>query len=204
MDRLTATDYYGAAFDVLAAAGGDGLTIATMCDQLQVTKGSFYHHFDSMPGFVTGLIDYWAITYGDRVIAAARAERDPQRRLDQFVDLGLDLPHAAEAAIRAWARSRPDVAEVVARVDKRRERYLTDAMAALGIERARARMLAQLGLDLVIGAQHRAAAVDGRSLQAVLVQYLELLRLEIDAVRPGRRRCPQRPYSRSTVATRTR
>jgi AcrR family transcriptional regulator len=178
VDRLSAADYFGAALEVLAEHGSEALTIAALGDRLQVTKGSFYHHFGSLPGFVEQLLAYWETEHGDRVIAGPRAEPDAWRRVESLTTVGLRLPHASEAALRAWGRSRPDVAEVVARVDRRRERQLADSIAAVGGDRARARLLARTGLTLLVGAQQREHPVDLRRMRAVLEEFVYLVEVE--------------------------
>jgi AcrR family transcriptional regulator len=162
---VTAEDYFREAFAVLGDYGSDGLTIALLGDRLGVTKGSFYHHFGGMPGFVDQLLAYWTHHEGSRLTALARSQRDPAVRLAGWIDYAVDLPHACEAAIRAWGRSNPVVAESVAQVDKRRERYVTDAVAALGFDRAAARVLARIVLNVLAGVQQREQPVDRRRLR---------------------------------------
>ncbi len=188
MQRLSTSDYFREALEILATVGSDGLTIANLGERLNVTKGSFYHHFGGMPSFAEALLAYWETEHSDRLIAAARAERDPDRRVDLVIDIAVDLPHESEAAIRAWGRSQPDVAEVVAGVDKRRERLLVDAVVAIGVERPRARLLARIGLNLLIGAQQRENPVDRTRLQQVFEEYRKLVYFEVVAARAPRRR----------------
>jgi AcrR family transcriptional regulator len=186
-DRLSAPDYFRAALDVLGEAGSDGLTIAALCARLKVTKGSFYHHFLGMPDFVDELLTFWEAEHSDRVVAAPRTERDPRRRLDSLAAVAMELPHDSEAALRAWGRSRADVAEAVGRVDKRRERQLTDTIAALGVDRVRARTLARLALNLLIGGQQRDSPVDVRRLRLTMEDYLALVHGELDGAVRSRR-----------------
>ena len=186
MERLTQEDYYREALAVLGDHGSDGLTIAALCERLRVTKGSFYHHFGGMPGFVTQLLDYWAREHSERLIKISKAQPDPTSRILMLTDMGVHLPHAPEAAIRAWGRSSAEVAEVTARVDRRRERHLSDAITALGIDRARARLLARLGLTVLIGAQQRENPVDLKRLRAIFEETNKLIFIEADPVLAAR------------------
>src|SRR5438093_559315 len=140
VERLTPEDYVREALAVLGEYGSDALTIAVLCERLGITKGSFYHHFGGMPGFITQLLEYWEREHSERLIKISKAQPDPTLRSTTLNNLGVGLPHASEAAIRAWGRSSPEVAEAVERVDRRRERHLVDAIAALGIDRPRARV----------------------------------------------------------------
>lgn len=180
MDRLSPEDYFREALAVLGEAGSEGLTIAVLCDRLEVTKGSFYHHFGGMPGFVTQLLEYWEREHSERLIKISKAQPDPTLRIFTLTEMGVALPHASEAAIRAWGRSSPEVAEVTARVDRRRERHLVDAVSALAIDRQRARLLARIGLTLLIGAQQREHPVDLKRLRQMFEEVNKLVFLEAD------------------------
>lgn len=180
MDRLTPEDYFREALAVLGDYGSEALTIAVLCERLDVTKGSFYHHFGGMPGFVTQLLEYWEREHSEQLIKLSKAQPDAALRILTLTDMGVHLPHGPEAAIRAWARSSQEVAEVTARVDRRRERHLTDAIAAIGVERARARLLAHLGLTLLIGVQQREHPVDLKRLRAMFEETNKLIFLEAD------------------------
>jgi AcrR family transcriptional regulator len=180
VERLTPEDYFREALAVLGEYGSEALTIAVLCERLDVTKGSFYHHFGGMPGFVTQLLGYWEREHSERLIKLSKSQPDPTLRVLTLTDLGVHLPHGPEAAIRAWGRSSQDVAEVTARVDRRRERHLIDAIAALGIDRARARLLGRIGLTLLIGAQQREHPVELKRLRAMFEELNKLIFLEAD------------------------
>lgn len=180
MERLSAEDYFRAAFDVLGEGGSEGLTIAALCQRLEVTKGSFYHHFGGMPGFTTALLVFWESEHSDRLIAMSKQQPDPTLRINGLIELAVGLPHASEAAIRAWARSNPEVAEVTARVDRRRERHISDATVALGIDRPAARLLGRIAMNLLIGAQQREQPVDLKRLRQMFEEFKKLVFLEAD------------------------
>ena len=94
--------------------------------------------------------------------------------------MALSLPHACEAAIRAWARSNPEVNTVTVRVDRRRERHVADAIVALGLERPAARLLARMTMNLLIGTQQRERPVDLKRLRQSFEEFQKLIFLEAD------------------------
>ena len=180
MERLTPEDYFREALAVLGDYGSEALTIAVLCERLGITKGSFYHHFGGMPGFVTQLLDYWEREHSERLIMISKAQPDPTLRIHNLTEIGVGLPHASEAAIRAWARSSPEVAEVTERVDRRRERHLVGAISALGIDRAQARVLARIALNVLVGVQQREHQVDLKRLRQMFEEINKLMFLEAD------------------------
>ena len=180
MERLTPEDYFREALAILGEAGSEAMTIALLCERLDVTKGSFYHHFGGMPGFVTQLLEYWEREHSERLIKISRAQPDPTLRIFTLTEMGVGLPHASEAAIRAWGRSSPEVAQATERVDRRRDRHLVEAVSALGIDRQRARVLARIGLSLLIGVQQREHPVDLKRLRQMFEEVNKLVFLEAD------------------------
>jgi AcrR family transcriptional regulator len=180
VERLNAADYFREAMDVLGEWGSEAMTIALLCERLQVTKGSFYHHFGSMPNFVTELLQFWESEHSERLIAVSKSQADPATRIALLIDIAVGLPHGSEAAIRAWARSSADVAEVTARVDRKRERHLVDAITAVGVDRTRARLLGRMALNILIGAQQRESPVELRRLRQMFEEVTRLILLDAD------------------------
>jgi AcrR family transcriptional regulator len=175
VERLTASDYFREALAILGEHGSEAMTIALLCERLDVTKGSFYHHFGGMPGFVGQLLAFWEREHSDRLIAISKAQPDPALRITTLTEIAVNLPHGSEAAIRAWGRSNPEVAEVTARVDKRRERHLADAICALGIDRVQSRLLTRIAMNLLVGVQQREHPVDLRRLRQMFEEINKLI-----------------------------
>lgn len=175
MRRLTPDDYYREALTVLGDHGSEAMTIALLCERLGTTKGSFYHHFASLSGFVSGLLDHWESEHSDRLIAASRSQPDLALRIEALIDFAVGLPHAPEAAIRAWGRSSSTVADMIARVDRRRERHFTDSISAMGIERARARLLSRMVVNVLVGTQQREQPVELKRLRLMLDEIRDIV-----------------------------
>ena len=170
VSTVSRDDYLTAGLDLLADGGEGAVTIAALCGRLGVTKGSFYHHFESVPVFYEALLAFWE-DGTQRAIEAARAVPDSRRRLTVLKELAVAAHHEAEGAIRAWGRSYPPAAAVVRRVDTAREANLVESFRALGLPPARSRRLARIGLATLIGTQHLEHPVDRRNLLAVFDEY---------------------------------
>jgi AcrR family transcriptional regulator len=182
VERLSADDYFREALAVLGESGSEGMTIAVLCDRLTVTKGSFYHHFGGMPGFVTALLRFWESEHSDRLIALSKAQPDPRLRIFALTDIAVELPHASEAAFRAWGKSNAEVAAVQSRVDRRRENHLVEAFQALGIDHRRSLLMTRIALNLLVGVQQREHPVD---LVRLREMYEELNKLVFLETEPG-------------------
>ena len=99
--------YFETGLDVLSDLGYGGLKLAEVCNRLGVTTGSFYHYFSSWPAYTRELVENWMKERTVLVIEFVKNEPDPRRRIDSLVQVGLALPHGAEAAIRAWSSVDP-------------------------------------------------------------------------------------------------
>jgi AcrR family transcriptional regulator len=180
VERLTTERYFEEALALLGEQGSQALTIAAMCERLDVTKGSFYHHFSGMPAFCDELLTYWEREHSDRLIALSQAQADSALRITSLTDIAVNLPHASESAIRAWGRSSPDVAAVVERVDQHRERHVIESLEALGLPPDRARILGRLAMDLLIGIQTREVPPSPGRARELLQEIERLVFLEAD------------------------
>jgi AcrR family transcriptional regulator len=169
--RQTKDDYYRTALDLLAEGGADALTIATLCARLGVTTGSFYAHFAGIGEFRTGFLEQWAAGRVYQLKEQVDSTTDPLDRIDLLRRLAVAVHHEAESAIRGWARTNAEVAEFQRRVDRAREEALAQAFLDIGIEKDEARLLARIGLTILVGTQQIEEQVDRRRLDDVLSEY---------------------------------
>ncbi|MGI5127333.1 TetR/AcrR family transcriptional regulator [Pseudonocardia sp. CA-107938] len=173
--------YFATAMDLLAERGPGELKIGTLCAALGVTSGSFYHHFAGWSGFVRALLEHWETEQTARVVALTQSTTtDPVQRLDVLKHLAVDLPHAAEAAIRAWAAGDVDVAVALRRVDDRRLAALEGVLAGAVPDRAVAARLASFGQSMLVGFQQIHHPPDPALLRALLDDYHQLVLRHVD------------------------
>jgi len=164
MEAKTKDEYFRVALELLADHGATGVTIANLCSALSVTKGSFYHHFESGPDFMHSFLVDWERKYAKPDVEHARGIPDPVERLNQLKPLVVGLHHEAESAIRALARTDDYAAEVQSRVDAERLEVVTESIVALGIDGAEANDFAHTAVGMLIGAQHMSRPVDRNQL----------------------------------------
>lgn len=169
-ERLTRGDYFAAAMAILAEDGVAGLTTTRLCERLNVTRGSLYHHFESGPAFHQALIEHWEHDLVPARLATVEAT-EPQARIDLLQQLALHADHEADKAIRAWGHTNATVAAAVARVDRAGEAALARAFVDVGIAPDQAATLSRIGFSLLIGAQQLDDRIDRDRLQAVLAEY---------------------------------
>jgi TetR/AcrR family transcriptional repressor of nem operon len=81
------TRFLDAALHVIRAKGYSATRIEDICEAAGLTKGSFFHHFDSKEGLALAAADYWTEGTGALFASAHyRDHADPLDRLLAYVD----------------------------------------------------------------------------------------------------------------------
>lgn len=156
--QLTADDWIQAGFTVLADGGPDALRIGRLCEQLDVTKGSFYWHFTDMAEYRTALAGAWGSMHDARRQRLEDiSDPDPGRRLAAIMQT-LVRPEqwALERAMRVWALTDEMVLESVQRSDRRVLCAMRAAFCDYGLDEdeadLRAATMFAAGVGLMYGA----------------------------------------------------
>jgi AcrR family transcriptional regulator len=118
--RFTRADWIAAAREVLISSGVDAVKVDRLAKTMQVTRGSFYWHFQHHDDLLTALLQDWeARNYFEIAQVRARwAQSDPD--LSEIVAIWMDDEEGAASigmGIRIWAQKDVKVAEAVHRVD---------------------------------------------------------------------------------------
>lgn len=162
-ERLSKADWIAHGLRTLASDGVAGLKVGSMATGLQVSRGSFYWHFEDIADFRSQLLKSWQERTTDQVIRELETEAGPER-LKQLLTRAFDARPTVDRAIRSWAAEDEGVAAIVASVDARRIAYIADLIVAAGVERQRAQRRATLlywawlGQTLVMDARHASLA----------------------------------------------
>ncbi|MBF6336313.1 TetR/AcrR family transcriptional regulator [Nocardia abscessus] len=154
---MSKRDWLDAGFAVLAEDGARALTVERLCADLDLTKGSFYHHFRGLSGYRTDLLDHFETEYTGRYIAETEQRdipaADKLALLTELVLAGQDADNAVEIAMRAWATQDPQVNLIQQRVDRRRVEYLESLLRDIADNDDESRLLARLLYLAQVGAQ---------------------------------------------------
>jgi AcrR family transcriptional regulator len=125
--RTPRTSWIDEGLRALAAGGPDAVRIELLAQELGVTKGGFYWHFDDRPALLEDMLETWEQVLVDEVIDQVEGgggdARDKLRRLFGLAS-GSDRLLPLELAIRDWARRDRSVARRLRRVDNRRMEYM--------------------------------------------------------------------------------
>lgn len=145
--------------EILTETGIRGLTIESLSARLGLSKGSFYHHFDGMPGYRQALLEYFeereSRDFIDRANAATEPAGEPRLRhmLADVMAAEGGRPHL-ENAVRSWASSDPVARASLDRIDRARDDFLQQQFEAMGLEHQTAADFARIAHLMSIGAAH--------------------------------------------------
>ena len=120
------SDWLEAGLTSLAEDGPNGVRIDRLCRRLNVSKGSFHHHFAGAVDYKRALLE----AYETRIVealdeaiehATSTTPKDALAGLTAAISASESFYRPElEVAMRAWAFSDPDVRAVQQRVDERR------------------------------------------------------------------------------------
>ncbi len=130
--------------ELLRRGGIVAVKLQALTDELGLTTGSFYHHFDGMKDY----LDQLARFYGaDQVRQNLELVDDPDPR-ERLRHLGvIARTHKMvplDAAMRDWAGSNPTAAVSVRAADEHLMRFIAQAFEDLGYPLREAQVRAQL------------------------------------------------------------
>lgn len=156
MARATQQTWLEEGAKILAQQGATSLTIDLLTTRLNLTKGSFYHHFKSYDGFKAALLDYYedASTLAIIRLTEENPDASPQHKLSRLLQISTRYPPGTEVAFRTWALQDADVRVYQERIDTQRQQYVYDLFAAMGYEDGQARLMARMFYAVLVGIEH--------------------------------------------------
>lgn len=153
--------------------GAQGISIERLARRLDVTRGSFYHHFANRAEFVHALLDEWENDYTVRVLSSITDCDDVRERLRRYLEMTAHMSSEREVAIRAWAKREAIVAEVVRRVDSARLAFSIESCSMILPGRNDAELFGWICHLSAVGGQH-SLAVEHASVES-FGQFLVIL-----------------------------
>ena len=154
MARLTKQDWLKKGLQVLSTKGYNSLRLEYLCEQLSVTRGSFYHHFEEMNDYVDKLMEHWEAGSNAIMDSVAKTDVLPLERLNLLQNKVFDISAKEEVVIRAWATFNPTVTKYIRRIDRKRIDFITDLYIEEGIPEHAADATARIEYAMYIGVQN--------------------------------------------------
>ena len=171
MARLSKEDWLAEGFKLLFEFAQDKLRIAFLCERLGVTRGSFYHHFESIDNYVEDLMRVWEKQNTLDAIEAAQLGKSPLESMELLNRKVVQANQKIEAAIRSWSFYQPVVKKHLDRVDETRLTFLTNIFQQMGMEKVVAQKHAKLDYAVLIGIQQLYPNITPREMEGLWEIY---------------------------------
>jgi len=152
--QLQRIDWLLSALEIFVAEGIDAVRITRLAQNLGVTRGSFYWHFENREDLIDALVSYWkdkntrAVT--ESVANASNLAEGIFRFFETCIDAALFDPRL-DLALREWARRSSEVRNMVDFEDEARITSLCEFFTRFGyampdaLIRARVLYYSQIG-----------------------------------------------------------
>jgi AcrR family transcriptional regulator len=131
--RLNKTDWLTLGLKTLVASGAGDLKAEPMAKALNVSRGSFYWHFEDVDCFRREVLGLWRERSTDQVIEVVEQLDAKVDKLHVLLSRAFHAERGLERAVRAWAIQSEEVATAVAVVDRRRVSYIAKLLAEKGV-----------------------------------------------------------------------
>ena len=136
--RLSREDWVHEAIDLLGEEGIGAISVDALAGRLDITRGSFYHHFEDRRDLLVSVLEYWLETWTVKIReTVSTLGLDAEPTLLALINT-IRARGAADfdAAIRAWALSDELAADYVKRADEVRLGFIKGQFKKLGFKGA--------------------------------------------------------------------
>ncbi|WP_224826745.1 TetR/AcrR family transcriptional regulator [Cognatishimia sp. MH4019] len=118
--RYTETDWIELGLAELSRDGPEALKLEAICKASGLTRGSFYHHFDSHKTYLLALANKWLEVQTSDVVSKVDQSLSVSDQYKALSDAAMSIDYRLELGIRELARRIPEVARVVDEADSTR------------------------------------------------------------------------------------
>jgi len=146
--QLQRFDWLQRALDVFVSAGIDAVRITRLADDLGVTRGSFYWHFENREDLIDALVSYWKDKNTAAITQSLSNATSLAEGIFRFFETCIDAAYfdpRLDLAIREWSRRSSPIRVLVDREDAARidalEKFFVQFNYAMPDALIRARVL---------------------------------------------------------------
>jgi AcrR family transcriptional regulator len=157
--RLSRQDWIDGAIRKLSEDSVAALRVDELAEFLNVTKGSFYWHFQSREDLLDAVLSWWRATMTTEIKTMLEKLSDTGwGRIRNLLRIAIstrpDVPGGPfELTLRDWARRDRQVAKVVRDVDEGRVAFVAELYRQAGLDAQTAQDYAMAQMSFVIGAR---------------------------------------------------
>ncbi len=177
MARLGKKDWINEGLKVLSEVGYEGIKIDRLCKRLDISIGSFYHHFRNIDDYIEKMIVEWENQMHAQFLECLEGDMPAEQRLNMLQGQILDHPPKLEVAVRAWAFQNPMIERAVDKMDKKRVRMMASLFMEMGQDAEMARQSAEVQYAAYLGVQAFCVNRSRAAARKLFSQFTNLLRV---------------------------
>lgn len=175
MKKLTKKAWFEQGFNILKATGAADLTIEHLTKKLNITKGSFYHHFKSRNDYFEKLLAFWEKKQTFDIIEIRKQEKTFKDINETLLKLSkANMDPEIEVAIRAWALRDPLARTFQERIDRQRIGFLRGMFSLMTDDPAQVEMTSLIRYCLYIGSHQLIPPMDDTTYRNNLDALMEM------------------------------
>lgn len=130
--KMKKDDWLDLSLKLLSQNGVKALKIDFLCEEIKLTKGSFYHHFKNHNSFINELLQYWYKTYTlDIINEIKKYEDNVITQIEIINELMYSKDLNVEIHFRALALDNSFVYKYLEKVDEIRIQVIIDIQKKL-------------------------------------------------------------------------
>jgi AcrR family transcriptional regulator len=175
-EKLSVKDWVNAALKALAKHGFIAVKADTLAKILNVSRGSFYWHFENIETFHLAVMQSWQDVATNAIIAQVEATAKADDRLPLLARLAFTADSSLEIAMRAWGQSYPPAQPFIEAVDKTRLNYIKKLLTESGLPATLAQTRACIIYWTYLGSALAGAPLKGAALKNLTDQLVLLAR----------------------------
>ena len=153
MARISKEDWISRGLDVLSKEGYHAIRIDWLCSKFRITKGSFYHHFESLEDYERQLLKFWEKRTLQGLEDVISVSQSAESKLNSMIEWVFSFSGTLELSLRAWALHNKQVKKLLVTMETKRINMVTQMYAEIGLPKKEARELAELGHATWVGIQ---------------------------------------------------
>jgi AcrR family transcriptional regulator len=153
MARLSKADWIRKGIKVLNDEGYDAIKIERLCTKFRVTKGSFYHHFESISDYEEFLLRYWEDQTLGKIREVLSTGETAKERLTLLINEVFSVSGKTELSLRAWALHNRTVRRSLDKMDQQRISVMRELYNQMGAPAEKSGELAEFAYTAWLGIQ---------------------------------------------------
>ena len=179
--RLGREDWILGALELLGTAGVEGVKIVPLAEQLGVTSGSFYWHFNNRDELYNALADYWEREMTDAAIAAATQIEPPGKRIWYLMEQVMDTGMARyDLAFWHWAQTDASAQKVFRRTLEKRFEFAAWMFRQAGFSKTQAEVRGRMMVVYMMGESTLVSDTPAQRKKGLRLKYKILIGSQLD------------------------